>query len=398
VTQETPLRIETCPVCDSQEISYVVEIREVPVHCNLLYRTHEEALCAPKADIRLGFCRSCGHAYNFAFNPERVDYTKSYENSLYYSARFRKHAKSLAAGLVERYKLYDKDIIEIGCGSADFLKLLCAFGGNRGVGFDPSLAGGRATSESDGSVIFIRDFYSERYADYKADLVCCLHVLEHIQFPRDFLCTVRRSVLNRPDAVVFFEVPNVMFTLRDLGIWDLIYEHPSYFSIDSLAQVFRASGFGVSRVTETYAGQFLDIEAAPESNHSAPGEINEDHILDIGRHVVVFARKHKEKLEVWQKELQRIGLANQRVVVWGAGSKGVTFLNTLKVQEEVDFLVDLNPHKQGMYVPGTGQRIMPPEFLREYRPDMVIVMNPIYLEEIQGLMKQLNVYSECVSV
>ena len=114
--------------------------------------------------------------------------------------------------------------------------------------------------------------------------------------------------------------------------------------------------------------------------------------------MAVFAQRYKEKLEVWQRELQKIGLANQRVVVWGAGSKGVTFLNTLKVREGVDFLVDLNPHKHGMYVPGTGQRIMPPDFLKKYRPDMVIVMNPIYLGEIQGLMKQLDVHSECVSV
>lgn len=398
VIQESPLKEDICPVCDSQVILEVVEIPQVPVHCNLLWPARAEAIRAPKADMRLGFCRSCGHIYNFSFDPEYIDYTKSYENTLHYSPHFRDYARSQAAVLVERYDLYGKDIIEIGCGSADFLKLLCEIGGNRGVGFDPSLAGGRATSVGNGSIEFIRDFYSERYADYKADLICCLHVLEHIQFPRDFLCTVRRSVLNRPDATVFFEVPNVMFTLRDLGIWDLIYEHPSYFSIDSLAHVFTTSGFRVNSVTETYEGQFLCIEASPKTNHCRPKKLYPDHILKVAGHVAVFAKRYQEKLEMWRRELQRITQARQRAVVWGAGSKGVTFLNALSVKNHIDFVVDLSPHKHNMYVPGTGQRIMPPEFLKVYQPDIVIVMNPIYLEEIQTLMKQMNLSSRFISV
>jgi hypothetical protein len=78
-------------------------------------------------------------------------------------------------------------------------------------------------------------------------------------------------------------------------------------------------------------------------------------------------------------------------VVWGGGSKGVTFLNMLKAQHQIEYVVDLNPRKQGKYVAGTGQKIVPPEFLWEYRPDIVIVMNPIYENEIRQMLNELAI-------
>ncbi len=233
-----------CPVCNTTDIAVFVKVAQVPVHCCLFWPTREEAIQVPRGNIRLGFCRDCGHIFNLAFKPELMKYTQAYENSLHFSPRFQSYVGSLAARLIDRYDLRGKDIIEIGCGKGDFLRLLCALGANRGVGFDPSYApeqnGGGTTAER---ITFIQDFYSKRHADYKADLICCRQVLEHIQFPGDFLNGVRHSIGNRPTTVVFFEVPNVLFTLRDLGIWELIYEHCSYFSRSSLSYLFTSSVF-----------------------------------------------------------------------------------------------------------------------------------------------------------
>jgi hypothetical protein len=73
-------------------------------------------------------------------------------------------------------------------------------------------------------------------------------------------------------------------------------------------------------------------------------------------------------------------------------------LNTLKVQGKIKYVVDINPHKHGKHVPGTGQKIVPPEFLRENQPDTVIVMNPIYIEEIQHLLAEMEVSSKVIAV
>ena len=145
----------TCVVCESRDIEIFIEIPQVPVYCNVLYHTREEAIRAPKADMKLGFCRACGHIYNFAFDPDKLDYTQEYENSLHHSPRFQEYATSLATQLIERHNLYNKDIIEIGCGSGDFLKLLCELGGNRGVGFDPSGAHDKKSMTNDKRITFI---------------------------------------------------------------------------------------------------------------------------------------------------------------------------------------------------------------------------------------------------
>lgn len=385
-----------CPVCDSTRIARLVEISQVPIHCNLLWPTRERAIQAPRADIRLGFCEDCGHIFNLAFKPELMEYSQAYDNTLHFSHRFQRYARALAARLIERYNLRGKDIIEIGCGSGEFLTLLCELGDNHGVGFDPAHPPGLNSEAGTERVTFIRDFYSERHAGYKADLICCRHVLEHIHDPTDFLGMLRRTIGERLSMVVFFEVPSALFTVRDLAIWDIIYEHCSYFSPGSLARAFASCGFDVREVSETYEGQFLTIEASP-SEGSAGFACEPTHdVAEMADHIAAFVARHRTKIGNWQHHLERIGQAGKRMVVWGAGSKGVTFLNMLKIQDQIGYVVDINPRKQGMYIAGTGQRIVPPAFLRDYRPSVVVVMNPAYRDEIQQLTKTLGLTVEFV--
>jgi FlaA1/EpsC-like NDP-sugar epimerase len=86
---------------------------------------------------------------------------------------------------------------------------------------------------------------------------------------------------------------------------------------------------------------------------------------------------------------------NYRTVIWGAGSKGITFLNTLHLShEKLEYVVDVNPRKHGRFITGTGQQIIPPVFLQQYNPQAVILMNPIYQEEIRRTMQRLNLSAE----
>ena len=211
-------RESTCPVCRSSNTNVFLEIKNVPVHCNLLWETIDDALNAPRSDIILMFCEDCEHIFNCAFDPALMEYTQQYENSLHFSALFQGYARELADRLIDAYDLHGKSIIEIGCGKGDFLKLICERGGNRGVGFDSSYENVGETISPDSDITFIKDFYSERYLNYKSDFICCRQVLEHIQNPCDFLTDLRKMIGN--DTIVFFEVPNVDYTLKDHGIWD----------------------------------------------------------------------------------------------------------------------------------------------------------------------------------
>ncbi len=70
---------------------------------------------------------------------------------------------------------------------------------------------------------------------------------------------------------------------------------------------------------------------------------------------------------------------------------GIAFF---EIQDQIVYAVDINPRKQGMYLAGTGQQVVPPEFLRDDKPDVVIVMNPIYENEIRRLTKSLGLTPE----
>jgi SAM-dependent methyltransferase len=338
----------------------------------------------------MDFCRRCGHIFNRAFNPGFMEYTQDYENSLHFSPRFQSYADRLARRLVEQYDLHDKDIVEIGSGQGDFLVMLCELGGNRGVGFDPTCVDEGAKNGR--PVSFVRDYYSEKYAGYPADFICSRHVLEHIPQPAEFLNLVRRVVGQRQHIVLFFEVPNVLYTVRQLGIWDIIYEHCSYFSPYSLAVAFEQSGFHVMETNETFGGQFLTAEG--QATGDAPIPPDAEQVEQLAKEVALFTRNYQDKVSFWQERLAQIARQGQRAVVWGAGSKGVTFMNTLKSQDVIEYAVDINPRKKGMFISGSGQEIVPPEFLQTYRPDFVILMNTNYEKEIGGQLEALGLATE----
>lgn len=89
----------------------------------------------------------------------------------------------------------------------------------------------------------------------------------------------------------------------------------------------------------------------------------------------------------------------RQIVVWGAGAKGVMFLNLLRVSAGagVDWVVDINPRKQGHFVPLMGQRIVGPDYLLENPPDLVVVMNPEYEREIRGTIESMGIRCEVMS-
>ena len=69
----------------------------------------------------------------------------------------------------------------------------------------------------------------------------------------------------------------------------------------------------------------------------------------------------------------------------------MSFVNMLKIGDELPNIVDINPHKQGRHVSGTGQEIVAPDFLKVFKPGKVILMNPIYREEVEAKLKELGV-------
>ncbi len=386
-----------CPVCHHVSMQTFIDIKECPVFCNILCESRQQALEATKGDIQLSYCSDCGMIYNTAFNPELMNYTGEYENSLHFSSHFQEFANKLANRLVEKYKLNNKDIIEIGCGQGDFLSLLQEKGNNRCFGFDPSYRGDADQVVLDNKAIqIIPEAYNENYTRQAADFIYSRHVLEHIDTPAAFLSSIRKTIDDRLNIAVYFEVPNALYTLKDLGIWDIIYEHCSYFTPTSISNLFKLNQFDVNCVTQEYGGQFLSIECMPSKERKSQIDYSEDKTLS--KLVTEFSLAYASKVSEWQHRIKEYKSNNKKVVLWGAGSKGVTFLNIMNIPEDVcSCIVDLNPRKHGKYVVGTGQKIISPEELPEISPDVVVIMNPLYNEEISKSIEALGLSVDIVN-
>lgn len=379
------LRAEACLVCGRPAGKPFAELQGVPVHPNVLWSTPEEAREARRGDISLALCEGCGLIWNTRFDPDVLSYDADYENSLHFSEEFRRYTQELAERLIESHELTGKHVAEIGSGKGEFLALLCEKAGCTGIGFDPSY-GGESDSRAEGRVTFVRDLFGLDSDLGQADLVVSRHVLEHLDDPVGVLTMLRRALGER-QASVYVEVPSAEYLLREDAIWDIIYPHVTCLTASALRNVLARAGFRPGEHGYSFGGQYLWVEASTEPPEA---EAVADTNGAVSTAVAEFATRLAAKRNLWADRLPRL-LADRPVAVWGAGAKGTTFLNVVAGGASIETVVDVNPRKRGKYVPGTGQQIVAAESLAEQRAGTVVVMNPVYSNEIGLMLGELGI-------
>ena len=400
-TQEASKRLEiakTCFNCGSDSLSPFYDIQNVPGHSCLLIDNRDEALAYPKGDLQLAYCQRCGFIENTLFDPAMHEYSSRYEETQGFSSTFQEFATNLANRLIKKYNIREKHILEIGCGKGEFLVLLCELGMNHGTGIDPGYIPERTQSDAASRITFTSDFYSEKYSHLAADFVVCRHTLEHIQTTSDFLHMVRGCIGDRHETIVYFEVPDMSRILKEQAFWDIYYEHCSYFTLGSLEYLFRSCGFDILHSQKDFNDQYLLIEARPNSCSEKAISIDNHDLEELVHDVEAFKKTVPLKIERWKETLQSAIAQGKRIVIWGSGSKAVAYLTTLGISQELDYIVDINPHKHGKFSAGTGHEIVPPAFLKDYKPNLVVVMNPVYCDEIRSDLKQMGVDADLIAV
>jgi len=357
--------------------------------------TRQEALDFPTGDLELAFCRGCGFVQNNRFDPTAQSYSSDYEETQAYSPRFVRFLQEVCDDQIRKYDLAGKTVVEIGCGKGEFLAMLCERGRCRGIGFDPSFRPDRTAGFQMERLTFIREFYDSSNAQVQAHYVCCRHTLEHIPNVFEFLSLIRQSTANSSRVAVFFEVPDIRRVLSDGAFWDLYYEHCSYFSSGSLARLFRRCGFQIVDLWKAYGDQYLMIEARlADPGDPATRFDLEDDLADLARLVAEFQRGIHHRMNRERERVSRLSSAGRSVVLWGSGSKAVSYLTTLGLRDEISAVVDVNPHKHGRYLPGTGHEIHSPVSLVDSPPDSVILMNGIDLDEVRRELAGLGLHPE----
>ncbi|MCI0400599.1 MAG: class I SAM-dependent methyltransferase [Gammaproteobacteria bacterium] len=366
----------------------------VPVHQNLLCEERSSARTVSRGALEMAVCGTCGFIFNAAFREDQLSYGKDYDNTQDCSPVFAAYLDDLVRHLVLDEGVRASLVVEVGCGKGGFLRRLVAYPGaeNCGIGFDPSYTG--PDSVCGGRLTFRRELFGPGSAVGGAEVVVCRHVIEHVAQPLELLQSVRQVLAHCTAARVYFETPCVEWILRNRVIWDFFYEHCSLFSAHSLAAAFRAAGFHVVAVRTLFGGQYLWLEAKIASGMQEPGWA----VGAVPELADTFAESEVRQATRWSDALRKLERTGQ-VALWGAGAKGATFANLVDPDARlIDCIVDLNPAKQGKFVPGSGHPIVSHEELTVRGVRNVILMNPNYREENAALLRTSGIEANLVEL
>ncbi|MCM2375136.1 class I SAM-dependent methyltransferase [Aporhodopirellula aestuarii] len=393
---DTKIKSSTCPGCEASELSPFFQVDSVAANVGTLPQTREQALQAPSGSIDLVICRGCGLIHNRRFDVSQVGFEPGYEVSLFHTKVFREFIQGVCEQLIRRHDLHAKRVLEIGCGGGDFLKLLCELGGNQGIGVDPTVPARHVEAVGDGQVTLIPGYFTDEHAELIGDFVCCLSVFEAVPASLEFLRTLRRCIGDR-DVPIYFEVFNGFRSIQQSEVWSIHYEQCNYFGLQSLTGLFQAAGFDVTRSGTCYQGdQYLFVEAVPAEARpiEALAESASDSVQEMVRCTERFQKDYFERAGMWRKRMSQWKADQSDVVVWGSGGKGISFLNAVEGSEIVRSVIDVNPNRQGRFIPLSGHEIVSPETLAAQPADVVIVTNALYQEEIRSQLNQLGMTAE----
>jgi hypothetical protein len=253
------------------------------------------------------------------------------------------------------------------------------------LGIEP--AGNVADVATAKGIETVVEFFGERVARSlaeasSADLLLGNNVLAHVPDLNDFVAGMK--VLLKPDGVITMEFPHLMRLIEE-NQWDTIYhEHFSYFSFLTVSAVFEAHGLRLFDVEElpTHGGSLRIYGAHAEDQQKpetdAARELREREraagFEQLETYLVYGQRVEQDKRQInsFMIGLKEEGLS---IVGYGAPAKGNTLLNYCGIRRDfLDYTVDLNPHKQGHFLPGSHIPIRSPEQIREDKPDVVLIL------------------------
>jgi hypothetical protein len=370
----------------------------MPTNNTILCDDRADALAWPVGSFRLMLCHHCGFVFNADYDEQLVEHSSRTDETQAFSPHFVGFARSLAREWIERFGIRGQTVLEIGCGKAEFLSMMCDLGDNRGIGFDPAVEVDRVEDDVAARLTLTASLFGDQHLGVDANALVCRHTLEHIADVHRFLSMLRRWATRRRVApIVLFEVPDVERVLREVAFWDLFYEHCSYFTVDSLRFAFVYAGFDVVDVRRVYDAQYLVLEARARATGPADSAPVGDgvRVFDQARR---FVDRYRSIVSTCRANLQRLVDGGQTVVLWGGGSKAVSFFTHLGVGDLVAAVVDVNPNKQGKFLVGSGHQVVGPEALHRWPNLQLVVMNPVYLSEIARMVGDLRVEARISSV
>ena len=377
-----PGHLNHCQVCGSHDLELVIDVGHQPLCDALLTKAQ---LQGPETSypLRLFRCVHCTLTQLDYVVDGSVVYPPDYPYRSGITKELEVYQRVFADGVIERCGIAEGSLcVDIGSNDGTLLKAYATSGLKR-IGIDPT-AQPRVESIGEHQVTYIRDLYTEKYDYLDVDFVCCRHALDQMPFPKAMVELIRRNLGARADVPVYFEVPNATSIFEDMLIRNIMYEKSSWFTRHSLARMCELCGFRVLAIEPCFAGgQYLGADIMPASG---PGSVPQTDLAPVAlfaQSIKSFAANHERKIQRWSSRLQALVQSGRRIIAWGSGAGGIYFFSRLGIGDEIPYVVDINPRRNGRFLPVTGQKVVAADFLYEYRPDVVIITNETFEDEIK---------------
>ena len=242
----------------------------------------------------------------------------------------------------------------------------------------------------------IVEFFGEKLAKKlssegtKADLIIGNNVLAHVPNINNFVKGI--SILLKTNGVVNIEFPHLLQIIQHNQFDTIYHEHFSYLSLSTVKKIFEFHNLIIFDVEEipTHGGS-LRIYAKHMTNKNFKIQHSVNNLLekekDFGLMNLSFYLEFTKKVELIKKKLieffNNTKQNGKKIVCYGAAAKGNTLLNFCKINKDsIEYVVDNNPHKQGLYLPGSHIPIKNPEEIIKTKPDFILILPWNIKEEI----------------
>jgi len=387
-----------CRHCESELTLPLVDLGSAPPS-NAYLTKHSLRMPEKWFPLRVLVCDNCWlvQTEDFAQADELFDDDYAYFSS--FSDGWLAHAERYVSDMVARFGLTeDSHVIEVAANDGYLLQYVQ----QKGIpctGIEPTAS--TAAAARDKGIAVIERFFGVALADelvaagQQADLTVANNVLAHVPDINDF--TAGFSALLKPNGVATFEFPHLMRLIEGTQFDTIYHEHFSYLSLSAVDRIFKANGLVVFDVDElpTHGGSlrvFAQRADAGEWPHTeAVGEMlrrEAERGLTSANGYADFQTKSNAVKDGFLRFLLEARRQGKKVAAYGAAAKGNTLLNYAGVRPDLlPFVVDRNPAKQGKYLPGSRIPIVDEQYLREMRPDHILIL-PWNLK--QEVMQQLD--------
>jgi len=230
----------------------------------------------------------------------------------------------------------------------------------------------------------------------KASVVTATNVFAHIQDYESFMDAL--TELLEKNGIFVFHVPHFLQLIRNLEYDTVYHEHVSYFGLKPLQKFFERFDMEMFDVSETdLDGGSIRCFVCRRGQKTISPKINKLVDEEEKEGIYSIERLRKFAIETSQQKSKLLSLLysikenNQRIVGIGAPAKGITLLNYCKIGNDfVEYVVDKNPHKQGLFLPGIHIHIKELNEVRKTKPDYLVILPWNLKEEIMEQMSYIR--------